>query len=391
MKSQLQPTKKTLLYVITQGMWGGAQQYVFDTATEMIKTHRVLIAMGFDPNSSRFKEELKTYNQSIPKNQQIELISVKHLHRSISPVHDLLAIFELAKIYKFYKPDCIHLHSSKAGVLGSFARLLARKKDYSILYTVHGWVFLEPLPILTKSVYLGLEYISSRLKNTIIVLSQKEYNIAKNTLHIPKSKLSLIPIGLKKISFLTTSEARNQLGLTQRAKGKKCFVTIANFYPSKGIMTLLQAIAEKKETLAQALFVLIGEGPQRTMYESFIREHDLTNQVYLTGEIPHAAQFLRAFDGFILPSHKEGLPYAIFEAMQAELPIIATSVGGITEIIEQGKNGLLVEPQKSSQLGDKIEMLLREPHLFTDLGKEAAKRSVQFSFETMMKKIRTLY
>ena len=105
----------------------------------------------------------------------------------------------------------------------------------------------------------------------------------------------------------------------------------------------------------------MGDGEERAKLEQQIAAHGLGNTVFLAGCIPDAARLLPAFDIFILPSLKEGLPYTILEALQARIPVVATSVGGIPDMIQSGKNGLLVPPQSSSALHSALTELIRDP------------------------------
>ena len=125
--------------------------------------------------------------------------------------------------------------------------------------------------------------------------------------------------------------------------------------------------------------------------ETWIMEHNLENSVFLISKSP-AAPYLKAFDIFVLPSLKEGLPYTILEAGLAELPVVATRVGGIPDIIESGTQGLLVDPASSQQLADAIIKLSRDKNLCEQLGKALHDRVVgNFSLASMVEKTMEIY
>ena len=119
--------KPKILYIITQGHWGGAQKYVYNLASALSNSFEVVVAIG-EPNNNPDLQRLL-------KDKGIEHIQLKHLRRSISPIADLLAIFELKKLYKKIKPNIIHLNSSKASILGSLASYKLQATSYSILFT----------------------------------------------------------------------------------------------------------------------------------------------------------------------------------------------------------------------------------------------------------------
>jgi len=109
------PPKLKILYIITQGEWGGAQRYVFDLVNNLADIFDITIAIGEIDGDQALKSKVKS------QKSKVKIVELKHLVRNISPVHDVLAIFELKKLYKTLKPDIIHLNSSKAGIIGSLA------------------------------------------------------------------------------------------------------------------------------------------------------------------------------------------------------------------------------------------------------------------------------
>ncbi len=135
--------------------------------------------------------------------------------------------------------------------------------------------------------------------------------------------------------------------------------TIAEWTRNKGLTFLFEAILKIKERKFDVVLIGSGENPDKDKMYAFVEKHNLKN-VYLHEWIPNAASYLKAFDIFVLPSIKEGLPYTLLEAGLAELPVIATKVGGIPEIIGHDE-GFLVEPANSDALAEKIEELINNP------------------------------
>lgn len=350
MKSQ-RPSP-TILYVITQGNWGGAQRYVLDLATSLLPKLPVIMAVGEPKGSQELIE--KSQAASIPTYQ------FQHLVRRISPWHDLAAIFELKTAYQTLKPQVVHLNSSKAGIIGSLAALLiSAKKRPVLVYTAHGWVFKEPLPWLIKQVYFYLEKWTARIKNTIIVTSPEEALVASHELKIPQNKISYISLGLTAPEFLNPKQARTRiLEKNQKinpgtlvSQNAPWYVTIANSYATKGLDVLLQAI---KKTEKPGEFFIIGDGPKQQALLNQTKQLQL-HTVHFLGPIPNAATLLKAFDGFILPSRKEGVPYVLYEALSAGLPIIATRVGGIPSIAQKYPTITLVNPEHSIELAQALQ------------------------------------
>ncbi|MBI5728719.1 MAG: glycosyltransferase family 4 protein [Candidatus Magasanikbacteria bacterium] len=364
----MKPTKK-ILYVITQGEWGGAERYIYDLATALGPNFDVIVAIG-EPKGRR------DLQNKLSKDERIRVIQLSHLVRRITPYHDLRAVFELANLYKKLQPDIIHLNSSKAGIIGSLAKkLLPAPYSLRTVYTIHGWIFNEPLPWLRKKLYFSLEKWTARLKDGFIALSSFEAEQGKTLLKIPSDKITVIPHGVSKQNApLSKKETRSELAnkIGRALSEKTIWVgSIANYHKTKGLDVLIQALAEKKNTLRDVLCLLIGGGPERDQLSKLISENHLENLIYLTGTIAEASRYLPAFDLFVLPSRKEGLPYALLEAMQARVPIIATRVGGIPELIENKKSGLLVSPDSVEELAEALCFSVENPDAMKEYAQNA--------------------
>src|SRR3989344_4455023 len=181
-------TKKSkILYLVTQAEWGGAQRYIFDLATNLPKDRfEVIIACG-------------SYSGEFPKNnsllikvdeQNIKSYRVKNLVRNLRPVKDFLAYLELKKLIKEINPDILHLNSSKAGVLGSMAGKKAGVKK--IIYTVHGFVFTQPVPSVVKKFYIWAEKTTARHKTKFICISEDDRSSGLKKSIAPADKFAVI-------------------------------------------------------------------------------------------------------------------------------------------------------------------------------------------------------
>lgn len=346
--------KLKILYIVTQGHWGGAQKYIYDLVENAGSDFEITVAVG-EPNI------MPDLQKKLAGNPNAKLIQLSFLVREISPLKDFLAIFELANLYKKIKPDIIHLNSTKAGALGSLAVCKLKAKSYKLIYTVHGWVFNEPMSEKKKRFYQKIEKYTAKPKNKIIVLSKNEKDIATHTLNIPENKLDIIPIGVDiPQNLLSQTEARTKLTTTtqvlstENLSDKYIIGTIANFYPTKNLDNLIRSIALIRNKIPNLKIILIGEGSERKLLEDLINKLNLQSTVYLTGFLDNAGQYLPAFDVFVLPSRKEGLPYTLLEAKAVKIPIIATTVGAISDIITNKKTGLLVNPENEHELSEAI-------------------------------------
>ncbi|MFA6427550.1 MAG: glycosyltransferase [Candidatus Magasanikbacteria bacterium] len=392
-------TNKKILFVITQGEWGGAQRYVFDIATRLDNDFDITIAIGELRAKNDLQEKIKRLSDQVEsvldgKDQKIKIVELRHLIRAISPMHDILAIFELRRLYKILKPNIIHLNSSKAGIVGSVAKSLIFNLESSTIYTVHGWVFNEPTRKIGRLLYRFLEKITSRWKDKIIVLSDRDLRDGIK-LGIDKSKFVKIPLGIKIPHFLHKEEARgilSKISNIQYPISNILVGTIANLYPSKGIDVLIEAakIINIQYPISNIQFVVIGEGSERKKLESLIANYKLQN-IHLIGSVENAAQYLKAFDIFVLPSRKEGLPYTLLEAMSAGLPIIASDVGGISSLIDNKINGLIIPHGQPEKLTKMIVSLSCNTKLREEIKKHVVSNSRAFDIKDMITQLQALF
>ena len=336
------------------------------------------------------------------ENKRINTKHLKYLRRSVNPFFDILGYFEIKKLLKKQKPDVLFLCSSKAGFLGSLAarrykrivseqspehaetrRNFQRESAYSsearsnqrlsakspkVIYRIGGWTFNDPWPKWKKRLYIWIEKFSAKYKDYIINNAESDRRQAIELGIKPGKEILVIYNGIGDLKFLSRQEARQKLihlisnspnspnPLRQSfseasqipSPNDQIVGCIANYYPSKGLKYLIETMKE-----IDAKLVIIGKG-----------------NTY----IPDAYKYLKAFDVFVLPSVKEGFPWTILEAIKAEIPIVATCVGAIPEIINK-----CVEPGNVKELIKAI----KNPKKF--------KFNKKFSLEVMVEQFEKLF
>ncbi|MBU1179787.1 glycosyltransferase [Patescibacteria group bacterium] len=345
----IEQKNKKILYIVTIPDWGGAQKYVADLACLINKDgFDIVVSAGQSANFSKINL-LENCKRADVKTYQFD-----NLAREINPIKDILALWDIKKYIDSEKPDYIHLNSSKVGILGSFAVALSKYKP-DVWYTVHGWVFNEPMANWRKKFYIFLERWASRYRDKIIVLGEKEKQIALEYKICPGEKLQIRKQKLLGMKLVARESVRKELGISQ---DKKIIGTIANLYPAKGLNYLIEAA---KEIPDNCQIAIIGDGPERKKLELLTTHYKLQTKIILLGEKENAAQYLSAFDVFVLPSIKEGAPYTILEAMEAKLPIIATDVGSVSEMLKNYPNKTIIPPADikllTQEILDKILLL----------------------------------
>lgn len=403
-------TKKLkILYIVTQSELGGAQKNVLDLAVELKNRYDVLVAAGPDGNGKLFKQLA---------DNKIRWQCLKWLRRSAAnPFVDLAAFVETLLLLVKERPDILHLHSSKAGFLGSLSGWLTGVK---VIYTVHGAVFEASFSRIARKIFLWLEKFSAYFKDKIICVSANDKKLWLNYKAAPEEKLTVIHNGLdlNKMDFPSRPEAKEYLAgqsanffeaLQGTDDNLKIVGAIANFFPEKGLPYLIEAAdilihpvksdkvgarqfnGVNQKQLKNVIFAVVGEGPDRLLLEEIINDRHLQNKFILTGNIANASRYLKAFDVFVLPSIKEGLPYVILEAMAAGLPIVASHIGGVPEMIKNNDNGFLLFPRDTDALAQKILELINNPALGQKFSRASQKKVQEFSLAKMIAETERVY
>jgi glycosyltransferase involved in cell wall biosynthesis len=293
------------------------------------------------------------------KRQHIHVHQLRHLRRAILPWHDLLAFFELRRLLRELKPNAIHLNSSKMGAMGALAaRSLGIQRT---VYRIGGWVFLEPLPSLTRWMYVWVERISARWKDIIICVHPGDEAAAKKEHITPRQEIRVIPNGINLATFDANllSRAASRIALSLESSSF-VFGTLANLFPAKGLRKYLDACAIVHKEFPAVRFVIIGEGSERKAIEDRCNALGLREAVILSGYKAQADRLLHAFDAFVLPSNKEGMSWALLEAMAAELPCVATEVGANPWLLAP-EAGWLVPAHDPVFLAQRLKELLVRP------------------------------
>lgn len=370
-----------VLLVITKGTWGGATKYVYDVARSLHAAN-IPVAVAYGPEGP-LTEKLSALN--IPQYQ------IEGLTRNLGFLQELKAYKSVLKVIDEFEPDIVHVNSSKAGISALAARLRGKK----VVFTVHGWAFNERRNFLFKLIFKIAYFATILLSNKVILVSNALTTPIRNWPF--KKKLVIIPNGVAPTEPLSKTAARAELikkhPELEGLEKKTWVLTIAELHDSKGIDTMLSALTSLKKSGSELPhYIVIGEGDERWRLEKLIESYNLKEHVHLIGFVEQASMYTKAGDVFVLPSRTEALGYVLIEAGMSGAPVIASRVGGIPEIIEHNKTGLLVPPNSSTVLGTALSILLEDRQKQKELG-SALKEYVSdtFSLEKMMEETKKVY
>jgi len=383
MEQKTQSHNKKVLYLITKSNFGGAQKYVYELACEAKKSgFDVAVVVGGNGILIQKLQEVG-----------ITVYPLKSLKRDISLISEIKSFFEIIGLLKKIKPDVLHVNSSKAGGTGALAGRICRVPR--IIFTIHGWAFNENRGWLSKLIIKKLYWIIIFLSHTSIAFSEHTKTQAEKIpfYFLIKNKIVVIHNGVRKITFFERDYVRNFFQEKFNINKEDFIVgTLAELHLIKGLEFLIKAAKILNEQNKNLKILILGEGQEKTELEKIISDLSLQNKVILGGFLENGSQYLKGFDVFVLPSLSEALPFCLLEAGQAELPTIATGVGGIPEIIENNKTGLLIEPGQEKEIAIALTTLLENEVFAKELADNLKNKvTTEFNIENFYQKTFEVY
>jgi glycosyltransferase involved in cell wall biosynthesis len=338
-----------VLLLITLAEVGGAQSYVVSLLPALTPGFDVLVAAHGDGPV-----------RDAALRAGVPFVPLRHVRRPIRPWRDAAGLAELIRLLRREQPDILHASSSKAGILGRLAAAVAGVPVR--IFTVHGWAF-SAYSGLSSLLYRWADRLVRPLTTTIICVSENE-------------RVAGIEAGTCRAE--STVVIRNAVDVagaprSRHDRAKPRLIAVGRLKPPKDFVTLIRALA----TLAPGSFeaLIVGDGPDRALLEAELRRLELEQHVELVGERNDVPELLAGSDVFVLSSSSEGLPVSVLEAMAAGLPVVASGVGGLAELVEHEESGLLVPPEDPEQMGAALALLIADPGLRQRLGAEGRARA----------------
>jgi glycosyltransferase involved in cell wall biosynthesis len=325
------------MLVITLAEVGGAQSYVAALLPALAERYEVVLAAhGEGPL------------RAVAAAAGARFVPLRHVRRPIRPWRDLAGLVELSRLLRRERPQILHASSSKAGVLGRLAAVASRVPIR--FFTVHGWAF---------SAYSGLPSLLYRITDRLMApLTTVTICVSENEraagLEAGTCRAEHTVVIRNAVDVFSASRSRHD-----RATPR--LIAVGRLKAPKDFLTLVRALAALPEGSFEAL--IVGDGPDRGAVEEEIRRLGLEKRVQLVGERSDVPALLADADLFVLPSRSEGLPVSVLEAMAAELPVVASGVGGLPELVVDGETGILVPPGAPEPLAAALGRLVEDRDL----------------------------
>ncbi len=306
------------------------------------------------------------------------------MRRSIHP-SDLLAAWRARGYMRRHGPfHIIHGHSSKGGAV---ARLAAMGAGAAVIYTPHALVTLDPdLSSWARLFYRGVEVGLSWLTTRIIAVSPEEAR-AGVELGLGAPRVRMVPNGVRREMLAPRDEARRRFGVND---GEVVIGSVGRLVSNKAPEVLVRSVALAARTVPNLRLLFIGDGPNHTALRALATRLGVGENVMLPGELD-AREALLAFDLYATASRKEGMPYAVLEAMAAGLPVVATATAGVEALVEPGVNGAVVAMDDVEALAAALVKLATQPDLMARQGAASLERVARFTPERMVEQTLGIY
>ncbi|MEM4202814.1 MAG: glycosyltransferase family 4 protein [Candidatus Methanomethylicaceae archaeon] len=364
--------QKKILHIIGDSRFGGGVRVIL-SLIKMAQHHGwVADVLSTDPVVKR-EFELRG----------VKVVALPVIWRNTSPVRDCVGLVRLIHFLASSDYSIVHTHTSKGGFIGRLAARMARIPI--IIHTVHGFAFHEFSHPVSLYFYSRLERLAAHWCHCIITVSNFHRDWALRLGIAPPDKIIAIPNGISTDHLRVTTallEMRARLGLSSK---DKVILTLGRLFPQKGVEYLIQAMPRVLSSVGQPVVLLIaGEGPLLDNLRGLTEKYGVSQHVRFLGFRKDIGDLLNAADIVVLPSLWEGLSIALLEAMAMAKPIITTAIGSNREVIDDGRNGILVQPADSNGLAQAIISLLSDPFLMLRLGKTAQETFFTYYTEERM-------
>ncbi len=376
--------KPRILHIITKLAVGGAQYNTLISTRDITDRgyHSDILTGPERPSEGDLFGLAEKWN--------LRILTAPHLKRNISPLADFLALYEIKKVIREGKYNIVHTHGSKARFLGRIAA--AASKEVIVIQTAHGWPFYDSMNWLKELFYVTLEKIGFNLAHINICVSPRDRDKALGHGLGHFDDYRIVRSGVNFDEFRAArgsgSEARRKLGISPEAE---VIGSVMRFCPEKAPDIFVRVAAEVIKTKPGSIFILVGDGPLRKQTEYLIDSMGLRDNIILLGSRNDVADILPAFDVFLITSRTEGLPRALLESLAAGVPVVSTNVGGIHELIDNGRNGFLSDEGDIDSLAADVNRILDFPGWTKEIMASADEDIEPFSARVMVSDLYSLY
>jgi len=376
-----------ICHVITRLIIGGAQENTLLTCRGLAERgHDVTLVAGPDVGP-----EGSLWDQT--EGAGFTTVRLDAMRRAIHPMHDLRALFALRRLFRDLKPDVVHTHSSKAGIL---ARQAARDAAVpTVIHTIHGMSFNRTQGAAVRGLYRLLERRAADQTTAFIAVADAMIDQSVDAGIAPRDRFTTIRSGMDLTAYVPDAPTRARVRASWGVGDDEVVIgTVARLFDNKGYDEIISAMPAIVRAVPGCRFVWVGDGAKRHEYERRLRAIGMRDRVRLIGlvapsEVPRN---VNGFDLLIHASRWEGLPRAVVQALLMEVPAISFDNDGAPEVVTSEESGILVPVGDVAGLASAAARLAQDDNLRRSMGHAGRKRCMgMFDWRLMVDGIEALY
>ncbi len=365
--------KVKILHVIDSLGVGGMERVVID------------LANGLDP--AKFRQTVCCLSR---KGEAAQFLAghIRCIDLGKGDQADRLMPLKIARLIRQEKPDIIH-SQSWSGIDTAIARLISGRVH--LVHSEHGrnFPYLDSEPFARRFARRALYHLA----DAVFAISNEVRNHYCRETGFPFERMSVIPNGIdmRRIDEAQASGAREEFGI---ASDDFVIGTVARLDATKDTITLARAFARlfQSHHNPKLKLLVVGDGSERAGLEAFAAKQGLSSSLIFTGLRHDVPRLYKAMNVFALSSLSEGMPVTVLEAMAARLPVVATKVGALSELVDEGLTGFLVEPKEPEAMAEKLTKFMDNPELGRSFGVQARRKvEREFNIDLMLRRYAELY
>lgn len=283
----------------------------------------------------------------------------------------------------------IHCHTPVGGVLGRLAARKARKLGTRVLYTAHGFHFFRGAPLKNWLLYYPVEKLCAPLADGILTINEEDHRLAEQKLKAGRVfKLSGVGVDVDRLSQ-TRGKRQALCEECGIGAGEKIVLSVGELSKRKNQKAIIKALT--CPGMERVHYVIAGEGALRQELEAYATELRVRDRLHLLGFRHDIAELMKSSDVFAFPSHQEGLPVSVMEAMAAGVPVVASRIRGNVDLIDEEKGGILCDPTDSDGFARGVVRLLGDPELAAQFVQYSALKIRDYDEQVVIDQLKEVY
>ena len=388
-----------ILHISTRLILGGSQEnVVLSCEGQTERGHEVHLAYGpiYGPEGSML-DRVTAWRSS--EGQGIETHEVPDMVRELSPIRDRRCLKQLTALIRDLRPDIVHTHSSKAGILGRMASWKAGGRDgrLGVVHTIHGPPFHRYEKVWRNLLYVASERLAARRCHAIVSVCDAMTEQFRAAGIGRSEQYTTVRSGMETGPYLqavSDDERTTRRGAIGLEPGDFVVGTVSRISDLKGHSEVIEACAPLMGERPEFKLLWVGDGWLRESLEIRLEELGLRDRVVITGMVAprDVPGLMKLMDVLVHPSYREGLPRAVVQGMLRGLAVVATDVDGTPEVCIDGETGLSYSPGDTSALREHLQRLLDDESLRHELGERARAHCREtYSAERMVDETEKVY